>query len=30
MVLDGTDTPERDEAARVISSLIKAYPPEAH
>jgi hypothetical protein len=30
MVIDGTDTPERDEAARVIGRLIKAYPPEGH
>lgn len=26
MVIDGTDTPARAEAARVISGLIKAFP----
>ena len=30
MVIDGIDTPARDEAARVISSLIKAFPAEGH
>ena len=30
MVIDGTDTPERDEAARVIGGLIKAFAPEGH
>ena len=30
MVIDGTDTPERNEAARVIGGLIKAFAPEGH